>query len=192
MKKLLLVLTLWAFCNSTAHAQMKIESFTITPNQACRGDIVTLDFKTSGLVTHAYLLGKEKEPILIYVTDSVGRIYVRASLSATYHLTVYDALGGAYTDTASLTVVPCPTTVPEIAQPVSHTFVYPNPCTDQCTITRKGTFTAQLYDAKGSVLFTEMATDMTLFDLSDIPAGLYFVSVSSEGNREIVKIVKSN
>ena len=76
-----------------------------------------------------------------------------------------------------------------------HAFsVYPNPTNDFVTIHALGNASAttlQLVDMTGRILLTESnngAADMTL-SLTTIPAGMYYLKISSGATQQVEKLI---
>ncbi|HTN47031.1 MAG TPA: SBBP repeat-containing protein [Flavipsychrobacter sp.] len=77
----------------------------------------------------------------------------------------------------------------------NHITVYPDPTTDQATVHLGKTYkqvTLQLTDNLGRTLlqFQEKHTDMMKLRLAGYPSGLYFVTVSADGEKAVMKLMK--
>ncbi|MBN8701702.1 MAG: T9SS type A sorting domain-containing protein [Bacteroidetes bacterium] len=71
--------------------------------------------------------------------------------------------------------------------------VYPNPATDFVTIKVESTenTTATIYNYSGVAVKTiALAETETKVNISELPAGMYFVEVVSNGNKEVKKVIK--
>ncbi|MDX1462145.1 MAG: T9SS type A sorting domain-containing protein, partial [Marinirhabdus sp.] len=82
-----------------------------------------------------------------------------------------------------------PLGIPDLA--TTSLQVYPNPTDGIITI--KGAVTDQIkvHDVTGSLLKIQHTTsEITVIDLSDASAGVYFVSVETGGGKETIKVVK--
>jgi hypothetical protein len=179
MKYYLLAIVCIALFALPAHAQIKIDALTITPAIACAGDIVVIEGRTSGPVSFAKLLGPEKEPFIVYMQDTMFRLYVRAFKSHTYTLTIYDAVGGYYSDTASLSVNKCSATSVASTEKENDISVYPNPCTNELRIRCIGPSSALLCDITSKSIMHAKGTDNLIFQTKDLPSGMYVVQVIS-------------
>ena len=78
--------------------------------------------------------------------------------------------------------------------------VYPNPASDIATISvdavnNKDNYTISIVDVMGRVVASEIvnngeASFIRNIDIKNLPAGIYMVSVESNGTREVTKLVK--
>jgi len=79
--------------------------------------------------------------------------------------------------------------------------VYPNPAKDLVSINvssinNKDEYTVKIVDLMGRVLISEMINNTTgsfmhNMNISEFPAGIYIVSVESNGTRELTKLIKN-
>ncbi|MBN8702238.1 MAG: T9SS type A sorting domain-containing protein [Bacteroidetes bacterium] len=72
--------------------------------------------------------------------------------------------------------------------------IYPNPATDVLTLktTLTGNAVITIYNYNGVAVKTVQATEQeTKLNISELPAGIYFVEMVGNGNKEVNKIIKN-
>ncbi|NOQ73520.1 MAG: T9SS type A sorting domain-containing protein [Crocinitomix sp.] len=68
--------------------------------------------------------------------------------------------------------------------------IYPNPTTDLLTIEFEGSYTYELINVNGDILFTGTAKDKHTLSLEDQASGVYFIKVTSNNITKVNKVVK--
>jgi len=68
--------------------------------------------------------------------------------------------------------------------------IYPNPTTDQINISFTGSFSYEIINLNGDLVFVGSAVDQKVISLEELAAGVYFVQVSSTTATAKVKIIK--
>lgn len=66
--------------------------------------------------------------------------------------------------------------------------VYPNPTSDVLTISTEGSFTASISDISGKVMMSNLTSSQV--NVSNLPAGMYFLTVSSDKGTGTQRIIK--
>ncbi|MBN8701701.1 MAG: T9SS type A sorting domain-containing protein [Bacteroidetes bacterium] len=80
-----------------------------------------------------------------------------------------------------------------VEEATTNVAIYPNPATDFVTIKVESTenTTATIYNYSGVAVKTiALAETETKVNISELPAGMYFVEVVSNGNKEVKKVIK--
>ncbi len=68
--------------------------------------------------------------------------------------------------------------------------VYPNPTTDQITVSVTGSFSYEIINLNGDIVFVGSAVDQKIISLEELAAGVYFLQVNSANTTSKVKIIK--
>src|SRR5690606_37313336 len=72
--------------------------------------------------------------------------------------------------------------------------VYPNPTNEKLHIqlnNQSGSTTAELMDLSGKVFLTQMVSDFDFIEMSNIPNGVYLLSLKSESGVQVKKVIKN-
>lgn len=67
--------------------------------------------------------------------------------------------------------------------------LYPNPLKDQMYIHGTGKFTVNVINPVGQIVFTQLANNNVAIDMSNVPSGIYFININSQGNTITKRIV---
>ncbi len=72
--------------------------------------------------------------------------------------------------------------------------VYPNPFSDRFQLAgnSKGQFTARVINSSGLVIMEITSDGETVFDLKDHPTGLYMLVIEIDGDRQMIKVLKTS
>lgn len=68
--------------------------------------------------------------------------------------------------------------------------VYPNPTTDQVTITHDGNFNYNLYDVTGKIVFSGTGTNQVTVSLELLPAGPYILQLTQNELKHTIQLAK--
>jgi len=73
----------------------------------------------------------------------------------------------------------------------SNFSVYPNPTTEQITISSEGNFTYQLTTINGDVVSNGIGFNQTIVSMTELASGVYFVTLTANSITNTVKIIKN-
>ncbi len=101
--------------------------------------------------------------------------------------------GGETGITPSTTIEACKDNVLSAEEPVSQNFkLYPNPATSQVIVEPKlkSTYTLEVFNAQGKMIFTTVTSGKTTISLADQRAGVYLFKINQGGVQHVQKILK--
>lgn len=112
-------------------------------------------------------------------TEDIGSLGI-----GTYTVTVND---GVCTDSASYTIINVLGIEDNEATSIE---IYPNPTSGLITINVEGTFNYTIVNVLGEVVITGQGNNIENVDLTDMNRGTYFITIESDDNIEVLKIIK--
>lgn len=115
---------------------------------------------------------------------------IEAEQSGNYHVIVTDELNCTSTASAPVQVI---TTHVDNVSNSSSMMLYPNPVLQYVRLDRKASTqaTVSFIDAQGRIVLVQRVVGgNTVFDVSDLDAGLYLVRVADERGAEVLRLVK--
>ena len=68
--------------------------------------------------------------------------------------------------------------------------VYPNPATNNITITAQGSYTISVCDVAGKLQLQDIGIDTKVIDISDLDSGVYIITLSKNGISHTLRFVK--
>ncbi|MHC1776085.1 MAG: FG-GAP-like repeat-containing protein [Lentimicrobium sp.] len=141
------------------------------------------DFDNDGVVD-----ATDRNPVYIYPAPGVY----------TVKLVIYDAFASQTILKAGYITVRTPVSVEEAIVPARHWEVFPNPCSDVLNIRINGTglpVTIEINGPNGTPVYSLMNKQKVMmpedfsFDISTLPAGVYFVRIQTGDYSETKKVV---
>jgi hypothetical protein len=116
-----------------------------------------------------------------------SQIIVSPTTSTTYSVIGYDLNNCPNTASFTQNVSAC-TNISEAAYSYNTLRIYPNPTNGLCVIECSGYPTVEIYDLVGNLVFIKkMEHERLELDLSELKAGIYFISVLSQPTTKIIK-----